>query len=286
MWYCMSCGVCVDRRSFVACKQSTTIVLRFQICLRKQRACNSLAWMNLITLGNVNAERFSHKPKNTGCSNLFAHIKSQYPKENLCDSSQSKISIAPTVTKKSSNIYGWLNWVCSSLKPFSFVEDELNREYSKLEPISVNSLKKYLGLVTKEFEKRIAAKITEKIFDGWSKQSTHFVDVFAAILSNDKNEYETILLSFLPLASKTSFAANDHYEQIEWTLVLYSKSLGNVVALIGDNASVNKSLSNLCNKPLTGCASHRFNLAVKKFLETWQTSYRIDSCNGQTQNQH
>ena len=102
-----------------------------------------------------------------------------------------------------------------------------------------------MGPVTK-VEKRIAAKLTEKfalIFDGWSKL-THFVDVFAAKPSIDNHDYETILLSFSPLASETSFTANDHYEQIQWILGLHSKSLDKVVGLIGDNASVNKSLSN------------------------------------------
>ena len=49
---------------FVACNQSTTIVLRFQICFRKQRASNSSAWINSIkTLGNVSVERFLYKPE-------------------------------------------------------------------------------------------------------------------------------------------------------------------------------------------------------------------------------
>ena len=159
--------------------------------------------------------------KNTGWSNLFAHIKSQHPKKNLCDSSQSRISFAPTVTRKNSNNYGWLNWVCSSLKTLSFVEDELYREFSKLEPVSVNSLTKDMGFVTKEIENRIAAKLTEKFvlnFDGWSKQSTHFVGVFAAISSTDNHKYKTSLLSFSPLVSETSFPANDHYEQLQWIL--------------------------------------------------------------------
>ena len=118
----------------------------------------------------------------TGWSISFEHIKSQHPKRNLCESMESRISFAPTITKKSLYIYGWLKLVYSSLKPFSFVEDELNCGYWKLEPFSVNSWKKYMGLVRKEVEKRIAAKLTEKlvlIFDR-CKQLTHFVGVFAA----------------------------------------------------------------------------------------------------------
>ena len=49
-------------------------------------------------------------------------------------------------------------------------------------------------------------------------------------------------------------------------LELFGKSLDNVTSLIGDNVSTNKALADLCEKPLIGCASHRFNLAVKVFL--------------------
>ena len=92
-----------------------------------------------------------------------------------------------------------------------------------------------MGLVRKEVKKRIGAKLTEKfalVFDGRSEQSTHFVGVFAAIPSTDNPEYETILVSFSPSASETSFTAIDHYEQLQRILRLYSKSLDNVVALI------------------------------------------------------
>ena len=42
--------------------------------------------------------------------------------------------------------------------------------------------------------------------------------------------------------------------------------MSDVIAIIGDNAEVNKALSNLCEKPSIECASHCFNLAVSLFL--------------------
>ena len=87
------------------------------------------------------------------------------------------------ITSKGSNIHCWLNWVCSSLKLFSFVDDVLTREYSILEPISHNSLKNYMELVTKEVGKPIQAALPEKfalVIDIWTKISTHFVGVFAS----------------------------------------------------------------------------------------------------------
>ena len=40
----------------------------------------------------------------------------------------------------------------------------------------------------------------------------------------------------------------------------------NLTSLKGDNCETNKALANQCNVPLIGCASHRFNLAMKMFL--------------------
>ena len=47
---------------------------------------------------------------------------------------------------------------------------------------------------------------------------------------------------------------------------LYGKEWSNVVALIADNCELNKAISDQTNKPLIGCASHRFALAVNKFI--------------------
>ena len=102
--------------------------------------------------------------KNTGWTNLANHIKSQYGEDpKSVPTGQATISFAKSkrATSKGSNIYCWLNWVCSSLKPFSFVDDVLTREYTKLEPISHNSLKKYMELVVESERTCITAAIFE-----------------------------------------------------------------------------------------------------------------------------
>lgn len=47
---------------------------------------------------------------------------------------------------------------------------------------------------------------------------------------------------------------------------LYTKTLTNVVFFCADNCSVNTKLSNDTGIPLVGCASHRLNLAIQKYL--------------------
>jgi hypothetical protein len=57
---------------------------------------------------------------------------------------------------------------------------------------------------------------------------------------------------------------------LNFSLQLYKrtkKTVGNVVCLVGDNCSTNRAMANRLKLPLVGCASHRFNLAVKLYME-------------------
>ena len=45
---------------------------------------------------------------------------------------------------KAINIWQWIDWVLDDNLPFIFVESEKTRENSKLQPISVRTLKKYM----------------------------------------------------------------------------------------------------------------------------------------------
>lgn len=58
-------------------------------------------------------------------------------------------------------------------------------------------------------------------------------------------------------------------------LELFGKSLDNLSFIVADNASVNKSLSDLLNVPFIGCASHRFNLAVNQHLEQYESVIEV-----------
>ena len=90
------------------------------------------------------------------------------------------------------------------------------------------------------------------------------VAVFSFYLVENVNGYESALSPFSPKLSETSFTTRDH-DYLEWVLRLYRKTLDKVIATIGDRAQVNKSPSNLSEKPIIRCASHRFKLAACKF---------------------
>ena len=126
-----------------------------------------------------------------------------------------------------------------------------------------------MDLTTRKVENKIKEVLPDKfalVIDGWTKNSTHFVAIFVSFHADTKVGFEQVMLAFSPMNSETSFRASDHFGFIEWVLGLYGKSLDNVVAVIGDNVSTNQALADMCKKPLIGCASHRFNLAMKKIL--------------------
>ena len=75
------------------------------------------------------------------------------------------------------------------------------------------------------------------------------------------------LLAVAPLVNEEQLGAKQHIKFMHATLLLYRKTLDNVVVLIGDNCSTNKKVADDTGIPLIGCASHRFNLAVNSWLE-------------------
>ena len=158
---------------------------------------------------------------NTGWSNLFQHIKSQHSDylQDAQSTLQSFVVSKPASTKKAANIYSSLEWICCGLKLFNFVENELTRKYCNLAPIAVNTLKKYMEIVTKEVKVVIKTKLLNRfvlVIDGWSKNSTHFVGVFASYSCENNLGYESALLLFSSLLTETSFNAMDHYDYFEW----------------------------------------------------------------------
>lgn len=59
---------------------------------------------------------------------------------------------------------------------------------------------------------------------------------------------------------------------------MYGKSDTNIVCLIGDNCTVNQSMSKILKAPLVGCGSHKFNLAVRKWISNQPQLEKIIRC--------
>lgn len=137
-------------------------------------------------------------------------------------------------------------------------------------------MKKYIFEITKRVEITIAASLPDYfgvILDGWSEGNTHFVAVFACYSVDGDAKYPLIAIS--PLFDETNFGAESHKAFLGDLLELFGKSLDNLSFIVADNASVNKSLSDLLNVPFIGCASHRFNLAVNQHLEQYESVIEV-----------
>ncbi|ETO67628.1 hypothetical protein F444_15470 [Phytophthora nicotianae P1976] len=60
--------------------------------------------------------------------------------------------------------------------------------------------------------------------------------------------------------------ADAHIGFFRNVLAVYNKTVYMIVFMIADNCNIDRRIATKLGVPLVGCASHRFNLAVKKFL--------------------
>jgi hypothetical protein len=87
----------------------------------------------------------------------------------------------PSVPPSSTNIYKWMKQCVMRLEPFNFVEDPEVLDNTKLKPICVKTLMKYLVRTAKVVERKLAKRIPDKfgiVFDGWSMGGEHYIAIF------------------------------------------------------------------------------------------------------------
>jgi hypothetical protein len=203
-----------------------------------------------------------------GYTNLVTHIQKEH--KGWEDMMKVNDDNNPFFHKKGNNIFNWLSWIIEDNLPFTFCERPNTRKFSKLDSLSVNTLMKYIKLTTERVEKKIADSLPNEfgiIIDGWKEGTTHYIAVFASY-ANTEGVGNYPLLAIAPPFDETTYTAENHKAFIGDVLELYGKSLKNLIYLVADNAAVNTRLADLLGIAMIGCASHRFNLACKKYLES------------------
>ena len=217
-----------------------------------------------------------------GYTNLKNHIEKCHPNE--FEDFKQRIGVTKRADfefgfpKKTRKIAAWLEIVMMCLLPFSTVTNLYMRKHSAHDGISVNTLKKYMHLLTSHVEKRISHALPEKfglVFDGWSSNDTHFVALFATYPSSRACGFDKVLLGFSPMGEEESLDSVSHVEYIEFVLSIFKKTLANVVAISGDNCAVNLKVAKLVNQKcgtcfFVGCASHRLNLAIQDLMKPYK----------------
>ena len=100
-----------------------------------------------------------------GYSNLMNHMTSQhrdfeaiYAREKT--EATGKVGgmlkyLKKQASVKAENIWAWIDWIVEDNLPFEFAASEKTRGNSKLEAISVNSLKKYMKAVLLKIQRKI-----------------------------------------------------------------------------------------------------------------------------------
>ena len=203
-----------------------------------------------------------------GYTNLVTHLQKQHAG---WEDSMKTINndFSPFYHKKGYNIFNWISWIIEDNLPFSFCERPNTKKFSNLDSISVDTLMKYIKLITERVEKKVADSLPSQfgiIIDGWKEGTTHYIALFASFADNaGVGQYP--LLAIAPPFDETTYTAENHKAFIGDVLELFGKSIENLIYLVADNASVNTCLANLLGIPMIGCASHRFNLACKKYLQ-------------------
>jgi hypothetical protein len=179
------------------------------------------------------------------------------------------------VDKKGTAVFGWLEQLVPDCRPLHFVESDLARKYSSLALICQETWKKYMlsveSAVVSRLQKLPKGAKYGLIFDGWSDGNRHY---FATFISH-RNENDTPLLNpicFQPLLKESDLSAASHQDLFFTVLSSFELLPEYLLFLTGHNCSVNKALSNSLGVPLVGCASHRFNLAVNRYLRDFEPS--------------
>ncbi|KAG3092122.1 hypothetical protein PI124_g6733 [Phytophthora idaei] len=204
----------------------------------------------------------------TGYSNLKAHLGARHAGyQTLFESSSGRsLQSYGFVSEEASQLFQWIQSIIVRNVPIHEVEDALTRAMSKPRPVTVEAVKKCLeGLALKvghKLEKGLGTRFG-LMFDGWSHAGVHYVALFDVYEADGK--LHVALLGLSPLADGSQ-TADAHVTLFENILDVYDKTKEMVEFLVGDNCNTNQSVANKLDVPFVGCASHRLNLAVNKFL--------------------
>lgn len=211
----------------------------------------------------------------SGWTNLHQHLKAAHSEElEKYKKSGAPFTQTCFMDPKAKNIYNWIDWVVEKNLPFNWVEDKLTRQYSNLKEICTKTLKKYMEAVQGEVEDLIKKELPNKfgiIFDGWSFRSEGYYGVFASYPKGSSTKCPLLALQPIPDYGEEeeedySQKAEDILQFMKGTVEYYGKKMENILFWVGDNCATNRRLADISGIPIVGCASHRLNLAVQKWL--------------------
>lgn len=219
-----------------------------------------------------------------GYQNLISHVKLSHPEYlNIFHEEQGKSQLeAPATSQKilkyliddeSKNIFKWLEWIVMDEHELGFCEKKMTIKNTSLAPISTKTLKKCMFNLVRAVKTKISTIVNNSVnfallFDVCTEKSNHHIGIFSTSPGkNPESDPNIFLLACSPLLDESNMNATNHTAFIRSTLELYNLNEDNLICLIGDHCSTNKSVANLMSVPLLGCRSHRLNLAIEAFIK-------------------
>lgn len=215
--------------------------------------------------------------KGSGFSNLMSHLREKHCdweqlyedfKKNNPKSKKAPAGHVFFVNPKVVLLHSWLDWIVADNLPINAVEKSTFRNYSNLEAISVKTFNKYLKLVEAAIDIKLKEELPAKfglVIDGWTEGTTHYLGVYAAYAKSGTNY--TRFLTISPPIDETRFTAQTQADFLVDVVENVNRTKKDILFLVADNTNTNPATADLLDVRFIGCASHRFNLAVQKYLE-------------------
>jgi hypothetical protein len=221
------------------------------------------------------------KSKNGGWTNLLNHLRTCIGDEyrTVYGNAQQENGLNEFVLRISNTekeMFEWIEFIVMKNLPVGFVDCPYTRKITRLKPVSTKTLRQNVLALFKVLQQTIKERLPSKfvvIFDGWTEGTEHFIAVSASFTEpghNGKNDVPVqVMLSMKPLLADSikGMTAADHLQHITNVLSTYGRSSQNILCLVGDNCSVNQCMARMLRVPLLGCASHKFNLAVRLWID-------------------
>jgi hypothetical protein len=223
---------------------------------------------------------YSCNVQTSGKSNLLSHLVSCLKKDKdeilrhfeENHSAGIKTSVF-TVTNEQSDTFALMEWIVMRDHCLSEVDNLYTRGVLRFKNIMcAKTLRKYIMATATILKDKVKKDLPTKvvgIFDGWTEGDIHYIG-FAVAYLDGKGDYQELFISMKPILTDgvEDLTARSHANHISSVLAQYGLSVTNLVALVGDNCSVNRRLCSDLKIPLIGCAAHKLNLAVNLWIDS------------------
>lgn len=94
----------------------------------------------------------------------------------------------------------------------------------------------------------------------------HYIGVFETFPGDNDLGYERVVLEIYPLDDETSQNLREHFELTIFVLSVFERTMANVVAVVGENTTTNRTFSQIVGRTFVGCHNHRFNMKVNDLI--------------------